>query len=196
MTTVKYIVATGLLLLSLNGLFAQDTLSDNAKHRAGAVVGVGNQLWLDVDYHYQVHFYQLQYYRPVLQKEKWGMEVLLQPQFNTTQFRPIDNEPLIKNGYEFGLNVGLVVRKNLMDNFISIYSLLSLGPHYVSGTPKRQADGFIFSDNVFIGINVRMYENIYLDIRPGFRHISNAGLKRPNGGVNNSLLSAGILVNL
>ncbi len=196
MINLRYIAATVVLLFSLNCLFAQEASLNSSKHRVGGVVGVGNQLWLDVDYHYGVNFYQLQYYRSVLGRESWSLDILFQPQYNRTKYRPVDNIPHKNDGFELGLNVGLLIRKNLMDDFISIYSLVSLGPHYVSGTPKRQADGFIFSDNLFVGFNIMLYENIYLDIRPGFRHISNAGLKRPNGGVNNAVISAGILVNL
>ena len=39
-------------------------------------------------------------------------------------------------------------------------------------------------------------ENLFFDFRSGFRHISNAGLNHPNGGVNDLVLSGGVFINL
>ena len=69
-------------------------------------------------------------------------------------------------------------------------------PHYVSGTPQRQVDGFIFSDNFLIGLNEKLLENTYIDFRSVFRHISNVGLNHANGGVNDLVLSGGVFLNL
>jgi len=33
----------------------------------------------------------------------------------------------------------------------------------------------------------------YLDLRFGFRHISNAGLSNPNGGINNFVVNIGFI---
>ena len=84
----------------------------------------------------------------------------------------------------------------LLGEVLYLYGLISSGPHYVSGTPERQADGFIFSDNLLLGLNVKLFEKIYLDLRSGFRHISNAGLNHPNGGVNDLVLNGGVFINL
>ncbi|MBM3441042.1 MAG: acyloxyacyl hydrolase, partial [Bacteroidetes bacterium] len=63
-------------------------------------------------------------------------------------------------------------------------------------TPTRQARGFIFSDNAFGGVNLKCAKHTWIDLRIGFRHISNAGLREPNGGVNNLMLSGGFIFDL
>ena len=138
----------------------------------------------------------MQYYWGFLKREKWGLDLLVQPQYNLTKFRHVDKIADEINGYEFGVNTGVFIRRILFEEALYLYVLISSGPHYVSGTPQRQADGFIFSDNFLIGLNVKLLENIYFDFRSGFRHISNAGLNHPNGGVNDLVLSVGVFLNL
>jgi hypothetical protein len=113
------------------------------------------------------------------------MEFLAQPQFNISRFREKDSIPEIAGGLEFGLNGGILFRVYMLDDRISPYLCISAGPHYVSGVPDRQSPGFIFSDNLFTGLQIKLSNSFYLDLRFGFRHISNAGLQNPNGGVNN-----------
>lgn len=193
----------GLVVLALSGILFTNSLKaqesnlfNDSKHRVGFIYGYGSQKYLGVAYEYKINFFQAQYYRSIKRKETWGFDVLFQPQFNTVKYRHVDGEDPVDNGFEYGLNIGFLARKNLYKDALSLYGFISVGPHFVSGTPKRQANGFIFSDNFFIGLNIKLYENIYLDLRPGFRHISNASLKSPNGGVNTVILSGGILVNL
>lgn len=128
--------------------------------------------------------------------EKWGLELLVQPQYNLTKFRHVDKIADEINGIEFGVNAGVLIRRMLIEEALYLSGLISLGPQYVSGTPQRQADGFIFSDKFLIGLNVKLLENIYFYFRSGFRHISNAGLNHPNGGVNDLVLSVGVFLNL
>jgi len=151
---------------------------------------------LNVTYDYQILFFQLQYYWGFLKWEKWGLELLVQPQYDLTKFRHVDKIADEINGYEFGVNAGVLIRRMLIEEALYLNGLISSGPHYVSGTPQRQADRFIFSDKFLIGLNVKLLENIYFYFRSGFRHISNAGLNHPNGGVNDLVLSVGVFLNL
>ena len=150
-------------------------LFNNSKHRIGFIVGFGGQnvnqllsdinvrdaellrefiiskgldsdeLGLAVQYDYQVKFFQAQYYWAFVRRQTWGLDLLVQPQYNVTKFRHIDNISNEINGFELGVNVGVLIRKNIFKDFLSIYAFISSGPHYVSGTPQRQSDGFIFS---------------------------------------------------
>lgn len=191
----------GFFFLISTSLLAQEiNLPEETKHRVGFISGVGDQSFggveLDVRYDYDVTFYQFQYYRLLFGNDNWDVDLLIQPQYNTSRFRPVDDIPDKVDGFEFGVNVGVLIRKNIISDFLAAYVLISLGPHYVSGVPERQADGFIFSDNVFVGVNLKLSDKAYLDLRPGFRHVSNANLTKPNQGVNNIILSGGILVDL
>ena len=193
---LKFRLITLLLILGINQSVSAQELqtSKSSKHRIGLILGYGDQnIGLEVDYFYEVYFFQPQYYYALIDKKGWGLEILAQPQFNLTSFRPIDNEPEVLDGFEYGVNAGLLVRKNLFNKFLSFYAFISAGPHFVSGVPQRQTDGFIFSDNFFVGMNIKLNKRFQLDLRPGLRHISNAGIQNPNGGVNNSVISGGFI---
>ncbi len=202
--------------------YSQDFIFKNKKNKLGFNVGYGGQNFgmalanineddariiadfldvdedsgLGVDYFYEVFFFQLQYYHTLSRSRTMALDLLLQPQYNVTSYRLKNHAVERTDGYEYGLNIGLVARKNMLRDFLSIYIGASTGPHYVSGTPTRQADGFIFSSSFFGGINIRFMRNVYLDIRPGYRHISNANFKHPNSGINNLVINSGLFVAL
>ncbi len=189
------VVIIALLMISSSTLFAQgDNLINNKKHRIGFIMGYGGQAGLKVQYDYQVKFFQVQYYYAFLHRQTWGLDLLFQPQYNTTKYRYIDNGPDEINGFEFGINTGILIRKNIFRDFLSSYGFISTGPHYVSGAPQRQSKGFLFSHNIFIGLNIRLLKDIYLDIREGFRHMSNASLSEPNRGINDFVFSGGLFI--
>lgn len=191
---------------STNPVFAQDTLFNGKKNKIGFITGNGFQyigqltgndshsIALKTTYYYQVIFYQLQYYLSLSQKKTFGIDMLFQPQYNITKYKLYDDAPDYLHGYEAGLNVGILFRKNTVNDRWGFYMLISTGPHYVSGTPHRQSNGFIFSDNFAAGVNLKLYKNLYTDIRPGFRHISNGKLRIPNGGLNDLIIAEGFFV--
>lgn len=95
--------------------------------------------------------------------------------------------------YEFGFFV------NLNLSFaITQWDMLSLvagaGPHYISIETERQAKGFTFSDNLMIAyrrklvMNADFYE---VSVYTGIRHLSNAGIKEPNKGIDNIVMGIG-----
>ena len=194
---------TILLLISVfilisTTVFAQQEVNtiNKKRHKIGFMTGYGNQQWLGVSYDYRVSFFQLQHYYTLLEKETWTLELISQPQFNTVVFRPIDDIAIEEKGFEFGLNAGFLIRRKIVKDFVHVYSFLSSGPHYVSGTPERQVSGFIFSDNLLIGFDAKISGKIYFDLRGGIRHISNASLKKPNWGVNNLVINGGFYFKL
>ena len=71
--------------------------------------------------------------------------------------------------------------------------MLGSGPHYINAQTQRQAKGFIFSDNLAAGIRLPLPAHLAgeFNIQYRLRHISNAGLKSPNGGINNGFLVVG-----
>ena len=174
---------------------AQETrLFGNSEHKVGFVSGFGDQRWMDVSYDYQVVFFQVQYYWAFHRRKTWGLDLLVQPQYNLTQYRHVDGYTQLTPGYELGVNAGLLIRKNFEQDGLSVYFLASIGPHYISGSPERQVAGFIFSDNILAGASMRIANDFYLDIRSGIRHISNAGLKHPSLGINNLVINAGFFL--
>lgn len=183
--------------LIVTGSNAQDsTLFNGTKHRFGAVAGFGGQLVFHIPYNYDVVFIQAEYYYAFLRKKIWGLDLIVQPQYNRSHCYCTDDENLRFTGNEFGLNAGILFRINALKDLLSFYAFVSSGPHYSTLTPERQSEGFLFSDNFFIGFNVRLFRNFNFDLRSGFRHMSSAGLTEPNGGVNNFSVEAGFMVNL
>lgn len=180
----------------------------NGRHKIGFITGYGFRnfdfgldislkgKWNQYDYTYKVVFLQLQYNYVLVALHKWELELAVQPQCNVTIFR-YHNYPFQPNctGYEAGFTGGLVVRRYI-SKYTSLYVYGASGPQYVPFVPKRQAPGLIFSDNVFVGGSVRVYKNAYLEVRTGFRHMSNADTKEPNPGINNMTFTGGILIKL
>lgn len=167
-------------------------------NKAGLISGYGgqNEPFVSVNYTHEVIFIQGQYFHSMSSKPHWQWDFVWQPQFNLTRFRFIDLISELEPGYEIGVNMGVMCSYVFSRDVFRPYLMLSVGPHYVSGVPKRQSPGFIFSDNAFLGFMLRLNARMWLDMRPGYRHISNAGLLRRNGGVNNAVLSGGFLVDL
>jgi hypothetical protein len=100
-----------------------------------------------------------------------------EPQFNIVLTdRPVD--------IEFGANLGIRNYIRVNDGLF-FYQMLGSGPHYISAVVKRQANGFIFSDNLAIGAYTRLNsKDLFLNLQFRIRHLSNAELKQPNGGIN------------
>ncbi len=106
--------------------------------------------------------------------------LFFEPQFNPVVIRkPEGNEW----NYEFGANVGIQYSYPIT-KAISVYTLMSVGPHYMSAYTSVQSQGFLFSDN--LGIGTILYPTETWAINFGFkiRHISNAETHWPNHGIN------------
>ncbi len=170
----------------------------DSKHKIGFSVGLGKNNGLGfttikIDRDYDVYLFQFQHYYSLYQRKLWGVEILSQPQINFSKFRFLEENESSTNAIEFGLNIGLLIRVNFFNDTMSLYGLIGSGPHFITKAPQRQAKGFIFSDNFFMGLNIRMSNNTFLDFRSGKRHMSNFNLQTPNGGINTFIMNIGII---
>jgi hypothetical protein len=177
---------------TLSALAGNDGFAEN-KRRFGVDIGYGFQHGLDVAYYHQVYFMQMKYFIDIGNKNKWSFDVALMPQFNLTRYKVSNNSSIHENGIEFGLQVGFVGRHAFENEKGNAFLILGVGPHYVSGVPARQIPGFIFSDNIIAGIEVKIGKHFSFALSGGFRHISNASLKQPNGGINNLMIFTGLI---
>jgi len=146
----------------------------------GGLVGWGNSFSRNTDYKtvYLIYDYSRSFKVP---KKKDFVAWYAEPQFN---FVKAGSTPDGSVDYEFGLNLGIRNYVKINDGFY-FYQMLGSGPHYISAEVGRQANGFIFSDNLALGTFVRLTKkNLFLNFQYVQRHISNANLKSPNGGVN------------
>lgn len=137
-------------------------------------------------YDYDVRLYSLAASFQLFEKKNWTGRIVLIPQYNTSYYF---SEPAnaYLDGFEYGVNAGLRIHYSIFR--MSPYILASLGPHYISGSPDRQAPGFIFSDNIGMGLEYSLNAQWQLSAGAGFRHLSNASLKKPNGGINSFIYS-------
>lgn len=156
----------------------------------GGLVGWGNSFSKNT--YYQTYFFMVDYSRSFkVPKKKDFAAWYAEPQFNFVRdsYTP---ESEINHDYEFGLNLGIRNYVKINDGFY-FYQMLGSGPHFISAKVKRQASGFIFSDNLAIGTLLRLTkQNLFLNIQYVQRHISNANLKAPNGGVNSYNFTIGL----
>lgn len=186
-----YISMLLFFVVSMQALWSAET--QKSEKKIGFSVGYGFQDGLNVSYHYNVLLLRFNYYHLIYNKESFSVTVIPKPQFNITRYKVTNNSLKQESGYEFGLNIGIAARNAFWGDKVAAYLLIGSGPHFVSGAPERQVAGFIFSDNIATGLDVKLSDRLRLDIAAGFRHISNAGLKRPNGGVNNIFLYSGLI---
>ncbi|WGK64877.1 acyloxyacyl hydrolase [Croceiramulus getboli] len=172
-------------------------------HRIGFNVGYGNVnnlLFNDEDYAYVLRTFKGQaYYR--IKEGKLDLELLFEPQINQARHEllnmyfvnPEDRERFMQERpiNEYLISGGFLVRKTLF-NTLEGYVLGSLGLGYIDEASERLAKGFTFVDQISLGISWGFMKNGYIDIRPSFRHMSNANLKRPNSGYNSLNIEFGI----
>ncbi|HEY0897192.1 MAG TPA: acyloxyacyl hydrolase [Sphingobacteriaceae bacterium] len=153
------------------------------------------------DYMYRPVMVQVEFQKPISSSlnSTWYLDYFIQPQFNSVRYREgllTNAHPATINSWETGVNAGLIVYKAFYKTAYSergvAYFLASSGPHYVSAAPSRQSNGFIFSDNWRFGVRIPVHKGLSLDLRGGRRHISNANLNPPNGGINNKIAGIGL----
>lgn len=187
----KYLFLLVCLFISLNA-FSQKLVSRLADRQinqraAGAMVQYG------------INYYDLPEgyaYRPLL-IARYQRFPLIRSARNVGL--AIDIGPQIGMAYtdKFNFELGLFVYLNLgiaLTDWDMISMLAGAGPHYISVETKRQAKGFIFSDNLLLSYRRKLLlsrEPYELSAYSGFRHISNASLKQPNGGIDNIIIGLG-----
>lgn len=96
------------------------------------------------------------------------------------------------SAFEAGLNMGIRYQQPLFGPIV-MNATIGAGPHYITLNTESQAEGFIFSDNFEIGFSwLRPNKRWGYNLRGRFRHISNAGFKYPNLGLDNFFIVFGI----
>jgi hypothetical protein len=111
----------------------------------------------------------------------------------------IDIGPQIGMAYtdKFNFELGLFIYLNMgiaLTDWDMISLIAGVGPHYISVETERQAKGFIFSDNFLLAYRRKFLlsrEPYELSVYSGLRHISNASIKQPNGGIDNIIIGLG-----
>lgn len=156
---------------------------------------VDNFIFKDDDYYYEVYLHKIQIlYR--IKSGKIDYDFIFQPEINRAHHKLYNpwfaGHPDVFSAYrtqlmtlktinEYIMNCGVILRTSITGN-LNIYGLASLGPGYFDEGSERMAKGIGFSDNLALGLNYNFLKELVLDLRLGFRHVSNAEIKQPNEG--------------
>ncbi len=121
----------------------------------------------------------------------------MNPRQGTIQlaFEPFANavaEP--DKGVEAGLDVFLRYLHPLSRS-VTVVSEIGSGPAYLGiDTPEQGRSGINFLTQIGIGTRIDMSEMLSLNLGYRFRHLSCAGLRQPNEGIDSNLLTLGLSV--
>jgi len=113
-----------------------------------------------------------------LKNHRGTLSFFLEPQIN-----PVVNP---RTDFELGIGIGLQYMYPIMDK-LSVYALGSVGPHYISVVTTKQANGFIFANSIGAGFYYYLTKDSAINVGYRFRHLSNANLADPNGGIDTNL---------
>lgn len=193
-----------LLIIFSKQIYSQAPEPDYPKHKIGFAIGYGDQqikiiglgVDLNVDYSYEIFFAQFNYIYSFFNNEWWDIGFNLQSEYGITYYQLNKKFLAELRSQEVGISGGIMISSKVMTDILNLYLLFSLGPHYSQRSPERQVSGFMFNSNYDIGVNIFMRDNLLFDFRTGFRHLSNANLRNPNGGINNWIISFGLIYQL
>lgn len=186
---VKFLFYTALMVCAIFGSSA--VMAQSGRHSVGVNVAYGWELFPQ-SYHYRTTMIEGQY-RYSACHWSWGaLEVVAQLHINPTHYAT--DYPMVdfERSVEVGVTAGLNLKINIVKDYFTVNILGFIGPLYTPHLPARQGGWLNFSDNLAVALNVKLYQNLHLDIRGGFRHLSNAGLFTPNYGINTPFIGFGL----
>jgi len=166
------------------------------------VLGIG-----EVSYSYHPIPVQLFFNLPLVKRAKrhqisfyteWGIvPVILKP---ATVGLGTGNIKKYNASWEGGFHAGFLYNLLILEDLI-FFTGMSSGPYYfATENNDKQRKGFLFSDNVTFGFRSRLsIFNAKSDIARKmemvfhirYRHMSNANMMKPNGGIDNILIGLG-----
>jgi len=156
------------------------------------VIGTGGQSLLSVDYRYRIFVIAPEWRVVVRERGGWRWEAFLLSQFVGVLNRPAGLRPAVVRPWEAGLGAGLTLGRGAASGRWMGYLGVGSGFQYVSAPMPRQSSGPAFCSQLFAGMRCRLGRRCRVDLRGGFRHVSNAGMSSPNGGIDNSFLQVGL----
>ena len=157
------------------------------------------------DYNYKTNTFAVQLFYP-LKRGKYNFDLLIEPTIGFAQHQLI-NKYFIKNtepNYEekrahYTQNMSLrelllignlIIRKKIFKGE-ELLAYFGFGPMTINKTTERLAKGFAFVSTIGIGLSTRINSKTYFNVSGKLRHLSNAELKKPNGGINTASLGFG-----
>lgn len=195
-----------ILALFSSPFYPQDKVS---KIQLGFSYGLGDE-FNNSNYTYTNQSLKLQLYYRIKYSKKFNYEIVLQPELNFARHQLLNidfvgpDEPdymvkrekytKLKDVKEYVFNIGFLVRKPVFTS-ASLYVLGSIGPMITNTETERLSKGFAFADVLAIGFTFKVYK-VTFDVRPNFRHVSNAGFQKVNSGYTTKNIDVGILFSI
>ena len=191
MINKKSIFIICIFILSIN-TYGQNEQSYIKQKSKGFIIGTSfiNEKLPENNF-YQVYQLIYNYSFPLLNQKsinKHNLQLQCEPQIN----------PIFLKGekmqIELGVNFGLIYNHQITKNLLLDIGI-GTGLHYISINTLLQAKGFIFSDNLILGISKRMKGKVNdweISIQFRFRHMSNLDFNMPNKGIDNFIFYCGI----
>jgi len=191
MKTGHFIVC--LLLMSI-GVFAQEPSKKPLIQEIGfwPGFGYGNNTKSLPEGNYQPYFFLFHVaVKPFFKGDNNALErfqFYLEPQYNYVQLKGTNSTT---KEYEFGLNIGAKYLFPIRPEW-DLFMYISAGPHAFSATTSRQAPGYLFSDNMGMGLYYHFNQKWAGIFTYRIRHLSNADTRQPNHGINTDNFHFGV----
>jgi len=183
------VLATAPAALAADGKPSPVLHKDSFLTEIGFITGIGYSTVSEGDYlpvPLIVHLgADMKRWFPSLANNRGVLTAFLEPQFN-----PVFG---YDTSIEAGAGIGLKYRYPLSD-VLSVYGLLSTGFLFITGNTVDQASGFNFSHAVGVGMNIYIMPGAALDLGFRARHVSNAGLREPNCGIDAYFGTIGFMI--
>ena len=120
-------------------------------------------------------FYTLHNFAKQKKNNFW---LYVEPQWVVVAYNPSQ-----KFDMEFGANLGVKYEFNFGKSTL-LTAAIGSGPHVISVETAHQSRGYIFSDNMEVGIRQLFKNNDWeVHLKWRYRHISNANFQKPNKGI-------------
>lgn len=195
-----------LLILYSSSIWSQPS---NDNWRVGFSYGIGNAI-KNSDYTYTNSSYKVLFYKKWKSCKEVDFSFFFGPEYNRASHQLLnfyfvkpetpnyeakrDAFMQLKTIHEGILHLGIIIQKKL-NNKSRVYILGSVSPMITDTETERLSKGFAFCDSIALGY-ILDFNTFSLDIRPSFRHTSNAGLNTSNAGFNTKNIELGIIVPL
>ncbi len=126
--------------------------------------------------------------KPLTQKFNFNPRSLLQFQLEPFISYVSSPDNNIETGTSFLLKAGLLPQSSKFQPFI----LGGVGIDYMTQHTREQSTQFNFIEQAGIGMHYFFQKNIAFTLEGRYRHLSNAGIKHPNTGINTQFVLTGI----
>lgn len=195
MREMLFLVAMFLLFNPINA-YSRPLMSNSSLPRFGLHLEFGGH-WFELvksktPYQYGFTMMHFSHGQPLAEVGKQPLILISDVHLGLAKFAEPKGPPWHRS-FEMGFSLGFKQKLGLGQGKAGYLTLLT-GPHFLSDSPLRQVAGFMFNTYLLGGTSFRLTNVLMLDVQFGWRHLSNAGMREPNGGINNVVVKCGLIL--